>query len=335
MMAAAPRRLRTSPPKPPLRRRPAAVPPAVASKERAASRSKAAPKEPFLVALGERVRLLRARRGLTRKGVALASGVSERHLANLEYGIGNASILVLQQVAAALDCALAELVGDVTTSSPDWLMLREMLQGRGDADVRRARLALASLFGNGHVDPARGRRLALVGLRGAGKSTLGAMLADAFEVPFVELSREIEKIAGCSVREIHDLYGTAAYRRYERRALDDVVKAYPAVVLATPGGIVAEPATFNVLLGHCTTIWLQASPEEHMGRVAAQGDTRPMAASKEAMDDLRRILAGRAAFYSKADAVLDTSGRSVTQSFASLAALAAGLSGMHENASVA
>jgi XRE family aerobic/anaerobic benzoate catabolism transcriptional regulator len=296
---------------------------------------KAPKKDPFLLALGERVRLLRARRGLTRKGVAQASGVSERHLANLEYGIGNASILILQQVAIALDCALAEIVGDVTTSSPDWLMLRELLQGRSEADLRRARRALASLFGNGHADPARSRRLALIGLRGAGKSTLGAMLADALEVPFVELSREIEKIAGCSIREIHDLYGTAAYRRYERRALDETVKAHPAAVIATPGGIVAEPATFNQLLEHCTTIWLQASPEEHMGRVAAQGDTRPMAASKEAMDDLRRILAGRAAFYSKADAALDTSGRSQAQSFKALAALAAELAGMHENASTA
>ena len=292
-------------------------------------------KDPFLVALGERVRLIRARRGLTRKGVAQASGVSERHLANLEYGIGNASILILQQVATALDCALAELVGDATTSTPDWLMLRELLQGRSDAEVRRARIALARLFGNGHADPARSRRLALIGLRGAGKSTLGAMLADALEVRFVELSREIEKIAGCSIREIHDLYGTAAYRRYERRALDETVKTHEAVVIATPGGIVAEPAAFNQLLGHCTTIWLQASPEEHMGRVAAQGDTRPMAASREAMDDLRRILAGRAAFYSKADAVLDTSGRSVSQSIAALSALAAELVDMHENAFVA
>src|ERR1019366_7195738 len=334
-MVSALRRPRTFPTKAPARRRPTAAPAAATKKERGRNPAKAALKEPFLLALGERVRLLRVPRGLTRKGVAQASGMSERHLANLEYGIGNASILVLRQVAPALDCALADLVGDMTTSSPDWLMLRELLQGRGDADVRRARLALAGLFGNGHADPARSRRLALVGLRGAGKSTLGALLADALEVPFFELSREIERIAGCSIREIHDLYGTAAYRRYERRALDETVKAHPAAVIATPGGIVAEPATFNQLLGHCTAIWLQASPEEHMGRVAAQGDTRPMAASREAMDDLRRILAGRAAFYSKADAVLDTSGRSVAQSFAALAALAAELAGMHENASVA
>jgi len=287
----------------------------------------AADKDPFLLALGDRVRLLRARRGLTRKSVSVASGVSERHLANLEYGVGNASILVLQQVAHALDCALAELVGDMTTSSPEWLMLRELLRGRSDAELRRARLAIAGVFGVVGV-AARGRRIALVGLRGAGKSTLGRQLADALEMPFVELSREIERIAGCSIREIHDLYGTNAYRRYERRALDETARLHPAAVIATPGGIVAEPAIFNALLESCTTIWLQASPEEHMNRVAAQGDTRPMAASREAMADLRRILTGRAAFYAKADAVLDTTGRSEAESLLALIALAADLLGI-------
>lgn len=275
-------------------------------------------KNPLLAALGERVRNLRARRGLTRKAVAQAAEVSERHLANLEYGIGNASILVLQQVATALQCSLAELVGDVTTSSPEWLLIRELLERRSEADLRRARIALGELLGTAPGDPARHRRIALVGLRGAGKSTLGQMLADDLDVPFIELSREIEKLAGCSVREIHDLYGTNAYRRYERRALEEAVQIYSEVVIATPGGIVSDPATFNELLAHCTTVWLQAAPEEHMGRVAAQGDTRPMAASKEAMDDLRRILAGRAAFYSKADLSVDTSGKDLAQSFQSL-----------------
>ncbi len=275
-------------------------------------------KNPVLVALGERVRNLRARRGLTRKAVALAADVSERHLANLEYGIGNASILVLQQVATALQCSLAELVGDVTTTSPEWLLIRELLEHRDETDLRRARLALGELLGTGVVDAARSRRIALVGLRGAGKSTLGQMLADDLDMPFVELSREIEKFAGCSVREIHDLYGTTAYRRYERRALEETVQIYHEVVIATPGGIVSDPATFNQLLAHCTTVWLQATPEEHMGRVAAQGDTRPMAASKEAMNDLRRILSGRASFYSKADLSVDTSGQDVAQSFHAL-----------------
>ncbi|MGZ8260447.1 MAG: helix-turn-helix transcriptional regulator [Caldimonas sp.] len=282
-------------------------------------------KDPFLVALGERVRLLRARRGLTRKSVAIASGVSERHLANLEYGIGNASILVLQQVASALDSSLAELLGDVSTSSPEWLMLREMLRGRSDAELRRARQSLAALFGVAGGDAARVRRIALIGLRGAGKSTLGARVAEALGMQFVELSREVERIAGCSIREIHDLYGSSAYHRYERRALDEMVKRHPAAVIATPGGIVAEPATFNALLGHCVTVWLQAAPEEHMARVAAQGDTRPMAQSREAMADLRRILAGRAPFYAKADARFDTSGKSEDESFDGLLALIGGL----------
>jgi XRE family transcriptional regulator, aerobic/anaerobic benzoate catabolism transcriptional regulator len=279
-------------------------------------------KNPLLVALGERVRNLRARRGLTRKAVAVAADVSERHLANLEYGIGNASILVLQQVAGALRCSLAELVGDVTTSSPEWLLIREMLENRSESDLRRARIALGELLGTDSSDASRNRRIALVGLRGAGKSTLGQMLADDLNMPFIELSREIEKFAGCSIREIHDLYGTNAYRRYERRALEEAVQIYQDVVIATPGGIVSDPATFNQLLAHCTTIWLQADPEEHMQRVAAQGDMRPMSASKEAMDDLRRILAGRAAFYSKADLTLDTGGQTLEQSFQALRTMA-------------
>lgn len=278
------------------------------------------PRDALLAALGERVRSLRARRGLTRKAVAQAAEVSERHLANLEYGIGNASILVLHQVAGALQCPLAELVGDVSTSSPEWLLIRELLENRSEADLRRVRVAIGELLGTGAVDAARGRRIALVGLRGAGKSTLGRMLADHLELPFIELSREIEKVAGCSVREIHDLYGTNAYRRYERRALEEAVQIYGEVVIATPGGIVSEPATFNELLAHCTTVWLQASPEEHMGRVAAQGDLRPMAASHEAMEDLRRILDGRAAFYSKADLRVNTGGKTQQQAFDALCA---------------
>jgi len=275
-------------------------------------------KNPLLVALGERVRTLRARRGLTRKAAATAADVSERHFANLEYGTGNASLLVLQQVADALHCPLAELIGDVTTSSPEWLLIRELLEGRSDGELRRARLALAELLGAGTVDQSRHRRIALIGLRGAGKSTLGQMLAESLDVPFIELSREIEKVAGCSIREIHDLYGTSAYRRYERRALEETVQIYGEVVIATPGGIVSDPATFNELLAHCTTIWLQADPEEHMSRVVAQGDTRPMAASKESMEDLRRILAGRAAFYSKADLTLNTSRQPLSETFQAL-----------------
>jgi XRE family aerobic/anaerobic benzoate catabolism transcriptional regulator len=266
-------------------------------------------RHPFLVALGERVRTLRSRRGMTRKAVALAADVSERHLANLEYGTGNASILVLLQVAEALQCPLAELIGDVSTSSPEWLLIREMLSGRPEADLRRVRVAIGGALGQGQADTdaTRRTRIALIGLRGAGKSTLGQRLADDLGYAFIELSREIEKFAGCSIEEIHALYGTPAYRRYERRALEEAIQIYPEVVIATPGGLVSDAANFNLLLAHCTTVWLQADPVDHMGRVAAQGDMRPMAASREAMEDLKRILAGRSAFYSKAELHFNTS----------------------------
>jgi XRE family aerobic/anaerobic benzoate catabolism transcriptional regulator len=279
-------------------------------------------KNPFLVGMGERVRALRSRRGMTRRAVALAADVSERHLANLEYGIGNVSMLVLLQVAGALQCSLAELIGDLTTRSPEWLLLREMLEHRDEATLKRVRVAVGELLGvggsNGDGQAVRSPRVALVGLRGAGKSTLGQRLADDLRFPFVELSREIEKFAGCSVNEIQSLYGQNAYRRYERRALEEAIQIYPEAVIATPGGLVSDAATFNLLLAHCTTVWLQADPEDHMKRVTAQGDLRPMAASKEAMEDLKGILAGRAAFYSKAELSLDTSAQPLEPTFLAL-----------------
>lgn len=283
-----------------------------------------ADKHPVLVALGERARALRSRRGLTRKALALAADVSERHLANLEHGVGNASILVLAQIAAALQCPLAELIGDVTTSSPEWLLVRELLDGRDEATLRRVRVAVGELLGTGGGNAARSSRIALIGLRGAGKTSLGRMLADELGFPFIEMSREIEQLAGCGIAEIQALYGVGAYRRYERRALEELVQIHPEAVIATPGGLVSDAATFNLLLAHCTTVWLQAAPEDHMKRVMAQGDLRPMAASREAMEDLKGILAGRAAFYSKAEYKLDTSAQPLRETFEALVRLVRG-----------
>ena len=282
-------------------------------------------KHPFLMGLGERVRALRARRGITRKALSTLAGVSERHLANLEYGVGNASVLVLLDVARALQCSLAELLGDMSTRSPEWLMIRELLEHQDDAALRRVREAIGELLGTGggqgRSGAARSPRIALIGLRGAGKSTLGRRLAEDLGVPFVELSREIEQFAGCSISEIQALYGQNAYRRYERRAMEEAIQIYPEAVIATPGGLVSDAATFNLLLAHCTTVWLQASPEDHMQRVRAQGDLRPMAGNagnREAMEDLKGILAGRAAFYSKADYRLDTSAQALEPTFQAL-----------------
>ena len=259
---------------------------------------------------------------MTRKALSAAADVSERHLANLEYGVGNASVLVLLQVAQALQCPLAELLGDRTTASPEWLMLRELLENRDEATLRRVREAVGEMLGtggaHGHGQSVRSSRVALIGLRGAGKSTLGRMLGEDLAFPFIELSREIEQFAGCTISEIQALYGQNAYRRYERRALEEAIQIYPEAVIAVPGGLVSDPATFNLLLAHCTTVWLHADPEDHMKRVAAQGDLRPMAASREAMDDLKAILAGRSAFYSKAEFRLDTSAQTLEQTFLTL-----------------
>lgn len=281
-------------------------------------------KNPFLVSLGERVRALRMQRGLTRKIMAEQAEVSERHLANLEYGLGNASILVLLQVSKALQCSLAELIGDVTTASPEWRLIRELLEPGDEPTLKRARTSLAELLGPRAGGAVQCQRVALIGLRGAGKSSLGQMLADDLGYPYVELSREVERLAGCGIGEIQALYGVNAYRRYERRALELTIQSHEQAVISVPGGLVSDGITFNLLLAQCTTVWLQAQPEDHMKRVTAQGDLRPMAASTEAMDDLKNILAVRSAFYAKAKFRLDTSAQPLMPTFAALRELVRG-----------
>ena len=277
-------------------------------------------KNPFLTVLGERARMMRSRRGMTRKVLAQEAGISERHLANLESGTGNASVLLLRQLAQALNCSMAELVGQDGIASPELVLIRQLLRGRDETTLKRVRVALADLLGTIQADPSRTGRIALIGLRGAGKSTLGRMLADDLGIPFVELNRLIERAAGCDVQEIHSLYGASAYRRYEQRALEETIATYPKAVIATGGGIVSETSTLEMLLAHCFTVWLRAAPDEHMRRVVAQGDLRPMAGNLEAMDDLKRILAGREAFYAKADLAFDTDGKALADAFLELRA---------------
>lgn len=276
---------------------------------------------PFLLALGQRVRTRRDRSGMTRKTLSSATGVSQRHLANLEYGTGNVSVLVLQQVAVALHCSFAELIGDFTTASPEWLMIRSLLENRDEQTLYKARLALGEILGNLNQAQSSHSRIALIGLRGAGKSTLGQRLAAHAELPFVELSRDIEQIAGCSIAEIQDMYGASAYRRYERQALQQSIQNHQSAVIATPGGLVSDPANFNLLLSNCQSVWLQANPADHMQRVIEQGDFRPMAGNSESMEDLKGILAAREPFYSRAQYRLDTSQQSLEETFALLSNL--------------
>jgi XRE family aerobic/anaerobic benzoate catabolism transcriptional regulator len=280
---------------------------------RKASAAIAAGRDPLLTAIGERVRNLRALKGMPRRALAKAADVSERHLANLETGAGNVSVLILKQVASALSCPIAELLGDETTTTPEWLLIRDLLHDRSEADLRRARLALADQFTMVDGKASKSDRIALIGLRGAGKSTLGRLLADALGRPFVELGVEITRIAGLTPAGIQDLYGPAAYRRYEAQALKETLATIPRFVLATPGGIVSDAGSFGLLLSRCLTIWLQAAPQEHMERVLQQGDLRPMAGNREAMEDLKAILRTRTPFYAKADIDFDTSGKSVQE----------------------
>jgi XRE family transcriptional regulator, aerobic/anaerobic benzoate catabolism transcriptional regulator len=271
----------------------------------------------YLRLLGDRIREARARRGMTRKILARDSKVSERYLAQLEAGHGNVSIVLLRQIAHAMGLPLVDLVREGPDRPVELTLLIQTLARLSGKELAQARKILAETFGAA-VERERRHRIALIGLRGAGKSTLGAMLAKELAVPFIELDREIERESGTSLSEVFDLYGQAAFRRYERRALESVIERHDRAVIATGGSIVSEAATFDLLLSACFTVWLTAAPEEHMARVVAQGDTRPMAGNEEAMEDLRRILQGREALYSKADARVDTAGKTTGQSLREL-----------------
>lgn len=273
----------------------------------------------YLQRLGARVREERARRGMALKTLARDSGVSIRYLILLESGKGNISIALLRKIAAALNTPVAELLRDEPADSVDLHLITEYLRKLKPESLPEVRRLLHAQFG-GADDQRRAKRIALIGLRGAGKTTLGHRLADRLGVPFVELDNVIEREAGVSLGEVFALYDQASYRRFERQALNAIIRDHTNVVIAAGGSIVADASTFDYLLSCCYTIWLKASPEEHMTRVMAQGDFRPMAGNKGAMDDLRRILAVRGPLYAKADACVDTSRRSIDECFEALLA---------------
>jgi XRE family aerobic/anaerobic benzoate catabolism transcriptional regulator len=269
----------------------------------------------FLAAMGQQVREARERRGLARKAIAQSAGVSERYLAQLEAGEGNASVLLLRSVARALEMPLPELL-DARERSVEQRLIRRLLNGLPAHRLEEVVFRLLRNFGEEAAS--RRRRVALVGLRGAGKTTLGSALAAKLCVPFVELDREIEREAGIGLSEVFLLYGQNGYRRIERRCLERVLDAHAEMVIAVGGGIVSEPDAYDLLLRHCFTVWVKASPDEHMARVVAQGDLRPMQGKVEAIDDLKRILDAREPLYRKADVTLDTSGDDAQQSLTKL-----------------
>ena len=260
----------------------------------------------FIQALGLRVREARARRGMSRKLLALNSDVSERYLAQVESGETNPSIMVLRHVTHALGVSLIELL-EPQHNSPEYRLISRFLEQLSPNRLEEALLRLMRDFGN--EDALRRKRIALVGLRGAGKSTLGRALAGELSLPFVELNSAIETEAGMSLNEIFMLYGQPGFRRLERRCLESFIAQHESAVITVGGGIVSEAETFNLLLMNCFTVWVKATPEEHMSRVVAQGDLRPMEGNTEAMEEMRRLLVAREPLYSKADVTVDTTGR--------------------------
>lgn len=301
------------------------VVPAIKAKTKA-KRPQAAPEREdhraFVAAIGRLVRLGRAKRGMTRRQLAQASGASERYLAQIEGGEGNPSVIMLASIAQALDVPIIELLPRSNGRTAAMAQILDVL-----ARTPRAELpALAELIESRAARGAaidRGRRIALVGLRGAGKSTLGRRLADALGCPFIELDRLVEQDYGARIPDLIEMAGLATFRRYERACLERVIDEHEAAVIATAGGIVSDSETYALLLRRTHTVWIKARPDEHMRRVMAQGDFRPMAQNREAMADLVAILDARRADYARAPAELDTSGDTVEQSCAKLARIVA------------
>jgi len=276
----------------------------------------------FIAAIGRLVRLSRAKRGMTRRQLAQASGASERYLAQIEGGRGNPSVIILASIARALDVPIIELIPRSNGRTAAMAQILDVL-GRVPLAELPELAALLERRAGQDAAPDRGRRIALVGLRGAGKSTLGRRLADALGCPFIELDRLVEQHYGARIPDLIEMGGLATFRRHERACLERVIDEHAAAVIAAAGGIVSNPETYALLLRRTHTLWIKARPEEHMRRVMAQGDFRPMAQNREAMADLVAILDARHADYARAQAELDTSGDTVEQSLAKLARIAA------------
>ena len=273
--------------------------------------------EAFAAAVGRLVRLSRAKRGMTRRQLAHDSGASERYLAQIESGQGNPSVIILKSIAEALDVPIIELIPRANGRTAAMTHILALLGRLPVSDLP----AVAELIERRAARDAatdRARRIALVGLRGAGKSTLGARLAEHLGCPFIELDRLVEQDYGARIPDLIEMAGLATFRRYERTCLERVIDEHEAAVIATAGGIVSNAETYALLLRRTHAIWIKARPDEHMSRVMEQGDFRPMAQNREAMADLMAILDARGADYARAEAELDTSGDTVERSFEKL-----------------
>ena len=273
----------------------------------------------LLGVLGDRVRSLRAHRGMTRKVLARDSGVSERYLAQLEQGQGNISVVLLARVAAALRIEISDLLRMRERHTAEEVLISDLLRDMSP-DTHKALLQMFSEQFSVPLDARR--RIALIGLRGAGKTSQGRLLAKRLEIPFVHLGSEIELLAGMSTSEIFSLSGQSGYKRLEEKALMQALRKHDRCVLETGGSIVMDTSLLNTLLTTCFVVWLYTYPEEYMRRIVAEGDVRPMQNTDDSMSNMRRILAEREEFYSKAHASIDTSGKTVEECVSELTRIA-------------
>ena len=264
----------------------------------------------FLGFIGDRVRKIRTSKKLSRKKLSELSGVSQRYLAQLEGGSGNISVLLLYRIAEALDERVQWLLRPDSHQETDVLRMITLLKNANNEQRQQVLKILEPEQENAPII----RRLAFIGLRGAGKTTLGQLAAKKLGLPFHELNKDIERGSGIPVNEVMALYGMEGYRKLELLSLKNLINTNTSMVLAVAGGIVNEPETYHYLMQNCVTIWLKASPEEHMARVRNQGDERPMAGYPDAMQQLKAILADRQSQYAQADIVIDTSGKIKEQS---------------------
>jgi XRE family transcriptional regulator, aerobic/anaerobic benzoate catabolism transcriptional regulator len=294
--------------------------PHASTRERRDASAQRAEHAAFAAAVGRLVRLARAKRGATRRQLAQDSGASERYLAQIESGQGNPSVIILKSIADALDVPIIELLPRMNGRSAAMAHVLDLIARLPPSELPAVAELIASRAQADHAGD-RARRIGLVGLRGAGKSTLGQMLARALGCPFIELDRLVEQDYGARIPDLIEMAGLATFRRYERACLERVIDEHAAAVIATAGGIVSNAETYALLLRRTHTVWIKARPEEHMSRVMEQGDFRPMAKNREAMTDLVAILEARGADYARAQAALDTSGDTVAQSFEKLRAI--------------
>ena len=267
--------------------------------------------------LGHTIRKYRSQRGMNRQTLATKSNISLRYLAQLEVGNGNPSITILKNISYALNITLEHLLFSDSTKNTEVAYIKNKIDHYTQHQISTL-LEFIDNIERKKIVKLNKNRIALIGLRGAGKSTLGNMYSKEYKIPIYEVTKEIEKIGGMNINEVIEFGGQGMYRRLEYTAINNLYKKKKNLIILTGGSIVSEKETFSFLLKNFYTIWIKASPEEHMKRVIKQGDLRPISSNPKAMDDLNNILKERQYLYSKAASIVNTENKDKISSYKEL-----------------